>query len=95
VKILSAALIAVGLLAAGPVQAQKFDLSKLTCKELTASSRENINLIVMWLAGFNTDEDDPPVVDLDKVKADVTKLGDYCAKHPTEAVMAAAEEALD
>ena len=94
VKILSVILVAAGLFAAAPAQAQKLDLSTVTCKQFIESSKENIGLILMWLAGYYTDEDDPPVVDFDKMKTDAEKLGEYCAKNPTIGLITAAEELL-
>jgi hypothetical protein len=51
-------------------------------------------MVLMWLTGFLTDEDEPPIVDFDKLKIDAGKLGDYCRKNPTTNLMTAAEEVL-
>jgi hypothetical protein len=53
-----------------------------------------MSMVLMWLTGFFTDEDDPPVVDFDKLKTDAGKLTDYCRKNPTTNLMTAAEEVL-
>jgi acid stress chaperone HdeB len=95
VKTLSAVLVSVSLFAAAPAQAQKLDLSTVTCKQFVESSKETISLIMMWLAGFYTDEDDPPIVDFDKVRADTQKLTEYCGKNPTTGLITAVEQALD
>jgi len=95
VKIFSAFVVAVALLASPPAQAQKLDLSTITCKDFIESSKENIGLILMWLAGYYSDEDDPPVVDFDKMKSDAEKLGAYCAKNPTISLITAAESVLE
>jgi acid stress chaperone HdeB len=94
VKILSAILVAVSLAVAAPAQAQKLDLSTVTCKQFLESGKENISLILMWLAGYYSDEDDPPIVDFDKMKTDAEKLGEYCGKNLTTGVITAAEEVL-
>jgi acid stress chaperone HdeB len=94
VKILSAVLVAASLAVAAPAQAQKLDLSTVTCKQFLESGKENISLILMWLAGYYSDEDDPPIVDFDKMKTDAEKLGEYCGKNPTMGVITAAEEVL-
>ncbi len=93
-KIFSAFVVAVALLTSPPAQAQKLDLSTITCKDFIESSKENIGLILMWLAGYYSDEDDPPVVDFDKMKSDAEKLGAYCAKNPTISLITAAESVL-
>ena len=94
-KMLSAVLVAASLLAAAPAQAQKLDLSTVTCKQFLESSKENISLILMWLTGFYADEDAPPIVDFDKMKTDSQKLAEYCSKNPTSGLITAADEVLD
>jgi len=94
VKILSAVLVGAALIAATPAHAQKLDLSTVKCKEFIESSKENIGLILMWLTGYFTDEDDPPVIDFDKMKTDGEKLGAYCGKNPGMALITAAEEVM-
>jgi acid stress chaperone HdeB len=95
VKKLSAALVAVSLVAAAPAHAQKLDLSTVTCKQFFESSKENIGLVLMWLTGFYADEDAPPVIDFDKMKTDVEKLATYCAKNPDTGLITAADQVID
>ena len=95
VKTLSVILAAACLFAAAPAQAQKLDLSTVTCKQFLETSKENVSLILMWLEGYYTDEDDPPIVDFDKMKTDAEKLAEYCAKNPTSGLITAAEEVVD
>jgi acid stress chaperone HdeB len=92
---LSAVLVAASLIAAAPAQAQKLDLSTITCKQFLESGKENISLILMWLTGFYADEDAPPIVDFDKMKTDAEKLGEYCGKNPATGLITAADEVLD
>src|SRR5262245_35517448 len=99
VKIVSAFLVAISLTAASlfvsaPAAAQKFDLSTVTCKQFLDSGERTMSMVLMWLTGFFTDEDDPPIVDFDKLKSDAVKLTDYCRKNPTTNLMTAAEEVL-
>jgi acid stress chaperone HdeB len=91
VKILSALFVTAALCTAAPGSAQKLDLSTIKCKDFIESSKENIGLILMWLDGYYTDEDDPPVVDFDKMKTNGEKLGAYCVQNPTIGLMTAAE----
>jgi acid stress chaperone HdeB len=95
VKMLSAVLVAASLIAAAPAQAQKLDLSTVTCKQFLESGKDNISLILMWLTGFYADEDAPPIVDFDKMKTDAEKLGAYCGKNPATGLITAADEVLD
>ena len=48
----------------------------------------------MWMAGYFADQDDPPIVDFDKMKEDAQTLGAYCAKNPTIGLITAAEETI-
>ena len=88
-----AALIAVTL-AAAPANAQEVDLSTIKCMEFIESSKETIGYIMMWLDGYFTGEDDPAVVDFDKMKQKGVKLGEYCAKNPTHGLLTAAEDVM-
>ena len=94
-KLLSAIVTAAVLAAATPAQAQKVDLSTITCKQFLEMSRESVSLILMWMAGYYADQDAPPVVDFDKMKADGQKLGEYCAKNPSMGLITAADKLFD
>jgi acid stress chaperone HdeB len=87
-------LVVVSLVVPTPAAAQKFDLSTVTCKQFLDSGERTMSMVLMWLTGFFTDEDDPPVVDFDKLKTDAGKLTDYCRKNPMTNLMTAAEEVL-
>jgi acid stress chaperone HdeB len=95
VKTLTAVFVAVALVGSSPAHAQKLNLSTVTCKQFIESKPETINLILMWIAGFYADEDDPPVVDFDEMKSNAEKLGAYCAKNPTKRLIAAVEETIE
>jgi acid stress chaperone HdeB len=94
VKILSAIVTAAMFAAATPAQAQKVDLSTITCKQFLEMKQESVSLILMWLAGYYSDSDAPPIVDFDKMKDDAGKLSGYCAKNPTVGLITAAEETI-
>jgi acid stress chaperone HdeB len=94
VKILHAILVAATLAAAPLAHAQKLDLSTVTCKQFIESDKETIALILMWMAGYFADQDDPPIVDFDKMKEDAQTLGTYCAKNPSIGLITAAEETI-
>ena len=83
------------ILMATATPAQKLDLSTVTCKQFLESSKENIGLILVWLQGYWTDEDDPPILDFDKMNGDAAKLAAYCATNPTSGLITAANEVLN
>ena len=92
--VVAASLMATPLFASAPAAAQKLDLSTLSCKQFLDSGERTMSMVLMWLTGFFKDEDEPPIVDFDKLKTDASKIGDYCRKNPTTPLMSAAEEIL-
>ena len=92
--IVAMSLVTMSLVVATPASAQKLDLTKVTCKQFLDSGERTMSMILMWLTGFFTDEDDTPIVDFDKLKTDANKISDYCRKNPNTALMTAAEEIL-
>jgi acid stress chaperone HdeB len=89
-------MIAAMLWATGPAQAQKqqFDLSLITCKQFFEYSKDNLAIMLMWLDGYYSDEDSPPIVDFDKMGENSKKLGEYCGKNPNHSVITAADKTL-
>jgi len=94
VRFAFAALVLVPLLAV-PASAQVINLSTIKCKAFLDSGKETIGYIMMWLDGYFTNEDDPAIVDFDKMKQKETKLAEYCAKNPTHGLMTAAEDVME
>jgi acid stress chaperone HdeB len=78
-----------------PANAQVIDLSKIECKEFIGLPKETISYLTMWLDGYLTDEEDPHVVDLEKMKTTAEKLVLYCAQNPSMSVLTAAEEVIE
>ena len=78
----------------GPVQAkaEKLDLSTISCKRFFDYSKENIGLLLTWLEGYYSGDDDDPVIDFDKMAVNAKKLGEYCAAHPETGIITAADE---
>ena len=91
-KFAGAVLVAALLLPAGGAQAQQVELSKLKCREFIDLPKETIANITLWLDGYYTDEEDPAVVDFDKMKIKAEKLVAICAQNPKMRVMMAAED---
>ena|SRR6266545_958173 len=87
-----AAVLALGVLA--PASAQVVDLSALTCKQFLDSGKETIGYIMMWLDGYYTGEDDPAIVDFDRMNKAGEKLGEYCARNPDHGLLTAADEVM-
>jgi acid stress chaperone HdeB len=75
-----------------PAQAQVLDLNTVKCKAFFEGKKEDISYTLAWLDGYYKDEDDPAVIDFDKLKENAGNLGSYCAAHPDETVATAAEQ---
>jgi acid stress chaperone HdeB len=87
-------LVAAILLAANAADAQSVDLSKMKCKEFIELPKDTAYAITVWLEGYFTDEDDPAVVNFDKLKAVTEKVGAACAQNPRMGLMSAAESVM-
>ena len=79
-----------------PAEAQKqqFDLSTVTCKQFFEYNKENLSLMLMWLDGYYSEDDAPPIVDFDKMTENSKKLGEYCGKNPGHSVITAADKVM-
>jgi acid stress chaperone HdeB len=94
-RFLLGTLTAILMASATPASGQKLDLSTVTCKQFLESSTENRGLMLVWLQGYWTDEDDPPILDFDKMARDGEKLGTYCRANPNSGLMAAATAVME
>jgi acid stress chaperone HdeB len=92
--LVKAAILAAAVLVAGTANAQVVDLSTIKCREFIELPKETATAITMWLDGYFTDEEDPAVVDLDKMRGKAEKLGAFCAANPKMSLMTAAENVM-
>jgi len=67
---------------ATPAHAQKWDLSTVTCHEFLSFNKDTTNILLAWIDAYYREDDDPPVIDLEKYLANAKQLGDYCRAHP-------------
>src|SRR5437870_597162 len=93
-KVASAVVAAVVFIAAAGAHGQAVDLSAIKCKDFIELPKETVNSITMWLDGYYTDEEDPAVVDFDKLRGKADKLGAFCAQNPKMGLMTAAESVM-
>jgi acid stress chaperone HdeB len=92
--IIGAALVVASLVTSAPARAEVLDLSTLRCRDFSAISKEKLPLVMMWLEGYHTEEDEPAVIDFDKAKNDTEKLLTYCQSHPVLRMLIAAERSI-
>ena len=49
---------------------------------------------MVWLDGYHTEEDDPAILDFDKIKQETGKLLTFCETNPAIGIITAAERVL-
>jgi acid stress chaperone HdeB len=83
--------LATALIGAGSASAQILDMRKATCNDFIAFKRDNSFAITLWLDAYYLDEDDPPIIDFDKMRKKAARLTVYCNQNPTHSLTTAAE----
>jgi acid stress chaperone HdeB len=91
IRVAAATLLAAAVLAAHGADGQALDLSAISCKQFIELPKDTAAAITLWLDGHLTDEDDPAVFDLDRIKANTERLAAFCARNPQTGLIAAAE----
>jgi hypothetical protein len=93
-RVAGAALLAAAVFAAHGANGQAVDLSAISCRQFLELPKDTAAAITMWLDGHLTDEEDPAVLDLDRIKAKAERLAAFCAQNPQTGLMAAAEDVM-
>jgi hypothetical protein len=81
-------------LVASPASAQDMDFSKISCKDFITAPKDQIAIVLAWLEGYYTKENDPPILRADKVAKDAKNLSDYCNAHNDHDIIKAAEKVM-
>lgn len=91
-KVIRALAAAVALLAAVPAaQAQKLDMSKLSCKDMLEGGKDGIIIVWSWLYGYYSADDAEPVLDFKVLTEKGTKLAEVCKENPSKDVISVAK----
>ena len=72
--------------------AQKFDLDRISCRELLNTDKQNMTYLIVWLRGFRTEADEPLILDLDRLQADADRMTAFCTQNPDMKVFTAADK---
>jgi hypothetical protein len=88
------ALIAVMTTAAWGAE-KKIDLSAMTCSDFMKSDQSTSTLVLAWFLGFYGEEEDPQVIDLDKLEQARAQFGAFCKQQPNFRMTIAAEGILE
>lgn len=95
-KMMLAALAATVTLAFGApaFAANDIDMSTIKCKDFINSNKDEIGMILVWLEGYYTKENDPPILHVEKMTKDATNLGAYCKAHGDDGIISAADKVM-
>jgi len=83
------------VLAPTAVNSQQIDVAAMTCQQFVQSDDARTNLIVAWLLGFYTDEQDPQVIDLNSLNKTRDRFINFCRQQPNFKMTTAAEGLLE
>lgn len=72
--------------------AADIDLSVWTCKKFQSASDEDVKLILAWLDGYYRNDNDPPVINLDRFVDNAKKLGKFCSSNPDLGLITATDK---
>jgi hypothetical protein len=85
------ALLTVILFGSGIARAEKMDLAKITCEQITNAFLEDVVVIGAWLSGYYNAKRDNTVVDSRQIATNTSKVMQFCHTRPQETVMRAIE----
>jgi hypothetical protein len=88
------AILTVALLTAASAAAQDMDFSKIKCREFIASPKDEVGSVLMWLEGFYTKSNAPPIMYQDKTMKDLKGLAEYCTAHGDDNLIKAADAVM-
>jgi hypothetical protein len=74
---------------------EKIDLSAMTCGDFMKSDQTKSTLILAWFLGFYGEEEDPQVIDLDKLEQAGAQFTAFCKQQPNFRMTVAAEGILE
>src|SRR5262249_59665043 len=75
--------LAITLVSAGSASAQVVDMNTVTCSDFNGFKKDTTFAIVMWLDAYYRDEDDPPIIDFDKLGKKAARLAGILAPKTT------------
>ena len=75
--------------------AQDIDMTSLKCADFVKGNQETVTNIMLWLSGYFTYEDDPPIISLSKISSKENQLKQYCADNLLLPLLEASEIFMD
>ena len=74
--------------------ADDLDMSKIKCKDFISAPKDKIAIVLAWLEGYYTKENDPPIIYSEKMMKDAKNLSDYCNDHGDDDIVHAADRVM-
>jgi acid stress chaperone HdeB len=93
-KRIAVAFIVLALSGYWSANAQKFDLSTMTCSSFIQSDKGQMKLITAWLAGYYTDESADEIVDVSALNKLQDELVTFCTRESNFPIANAADGIL-
>lgn len=91
IRALATAIALTAVVPAPPAQAQKLDMSKLSCKDMLDGGKDGIIIVWSWLYGYYSADDAEPVLDFKVLTDKGTKLAEACKADPSKDVISVAK----
>ena len=81
----------VGLLLAGvPAAAQDADFRQILCRDFLATPNDQKAIFLVFLAGYLSDRNGPPILYRDRMEKLGAAIGSHCGAHPEDDIVTAA-----
>jgi acid stress chaperone HdeB len=93
-RIIFGIVLATALMSADSASAQIVDMRTATCNDFIGFKRDTNFAIAMWLNAYYFDEDDPPIIDFEKMRQKAARLSVYCNQNPAHSLISAAERIM-
>ena len=92
-KLFSCVVLAIALTTLGNAEAQKIDVSAMTCRQFV-QDQANSQVILAWFLGFYSEVENPQVIDVGKLDNLRERFLTFCKQQPEFRMTVAAEGIL-
>jgi acid stress chaperone HdeB len=93
-KLFKFVVLAAALTTPADAEAQKIDVSAMTCRQFLQTSEANNQVILAWFLGFYSEVENPQVIDLGELDRLREKFLTFCKQQPQFRMTTAAEGIL-
>lgn len=82
------------VLAGGAAQAEKVDMSTITCKQLLEGHKDDIGVLLVWMHGYLGGNNEDTLLDTAEFEQGAKDIAEYCVANPETSLMNAVKEQL-